>query len=127
MIRRYLLSRKEIISLILKAEKTKDSYYYYAKFDEINTLSGKEQDDYFYPREIFMNKIYFADNDIKLYLAKKKINNFDEIDYQSLNKKFKDIFNGLENLKLNEFVPGYKYTINDIIDNFEFKYNYFNK
>ena len=120
----YLFSREYIISIIRKkSEKTKDGYYFYPFFNFINCLKGNINDkDYYYNRYIFYNKYYFTDNDINIYLSKKNL----DIDLFEYQKKINNFYEIIKNIKIKDLfsnIDGYLYNMNDIIDNYEFKYN----
>jgi len=119
----YLFSRENIVSIIKeKSEITKDGFYFYPYFNSINCLKGNVSDDsYYYSRYIFYNKYYFSEYDFDIYLSKKDME-IDLYEYQKKNERFYDIIKNIKYINLFTNINGCSYNMNDIIDNYEFKY-----
>ena len=121
MILYYCLSRKEIINIIKRKDKTSDGYYYFPDFNILNELKGNIVDvNYYYNRNIFKNKVYFTDYDINLYLSEKKIEDFDYDEYRAIYDKFYDIFKEFKILNLKDKIPNEENTIENLIDTYEY-------
>lgn len=119
MINHYKLSREDIVKLIKSEETTKDGHYWYPYFDDLNEIKGQKEDNYYYPREMFKHKLYFTNEDIELYLAKKKMNINMDVKYRK-GIRFYDINKELKNLKLNDVVPPNQFSISELIDAYEY-------
>ena len=127
MIIEYEYCREQIAENILcDGKKTNDGFYWYPSFIYENSLEGNCKDyEFYYPREMFKFKLYFSEDDIKAYLSKKKIDNFDidfmfrkSIQFYDNNKELKKYKN--INIKL----PGVEFTLNELIDCFEYLNNH---
>lgn len=120
----YLFSRENIVNIIkTKSERTKDGFYFYPYFNSINCLKGFICDnEYYYNRYIFYNKYYFSEYDFNIYLSKKKID-IDLYEYQKKNDRFYEIIKNIKYKDLFSNINDCSYSMNDIIDNYEFKYN----
>ena len=122
----YKYSRKDIAEMIRNSPKTKDGYYYIRSFAYLNNTKGRidEHKDtgYYYPRDIFSNKLVFNDDEINSYLSKTKTNlNVEKM--QLMDKKIKETINGLTDFGLDEDLPGYAFTLNELIDTTIYFYN----
>ena len=71
---KYIFSRKDIVSLIKKNEKTKDGNYWYPDLINIILIKGKIDDNiYFYERSLFKYKLYYSELDIQLFLSEEPL------------------------------------------------------
>ena len=124
MINKYKFDRTEIILLIKNAPQTRDGFFYYPKFNDINEEKGYISDnDYFYKRIFFKNKFYFSQKDLYLFLTKKQDKKINEFEFIKKTNNFKKIFLSFKHLNLKEKPPNEKYTIEEMIDTFEFIQN----
>lgn len=116
MIKSCLFSRAELVDMIQKAPKTHDGYYFFPRFLVLVMEPGKIRDSgFFYDRSIFADKMCFNDQDIKIFLAKKKM----KIDLE-LNRfidiRLKDVLKGIEFLNLKDTIPQQTYSLEELID-----------
>ena len=127
MIASSLLSRTELKKMIENSPKTHDGYYFFPRFRALVQAKGKIKDNgYVYDRQIFHNKIIFSNDDLKMFVAKKRLKV--DIDLMLLlDKKVNDVLEGLEYLDLKDKVFKQDYTLEELIDNciYIFKYKYF--
>lgn len=123
MLRTYLLSRTEITSIIKGCPKTKNGFYWCPRFLELVFLNGPViEDDYFYDRELFINKLYFSNEDLKAFNSKKGLN-FD-IQFMKLkSNRFYEINGNLRTLQIKDKIYKELYTLEDVIDCFEMRYD----
>ena len=116
MIRSCLLSRKELIKMIKDAPKTQDGHYFFPRFKVLVLSPGFERDNgFFYDRSIFQDKICFDEDDIKLFITKKRLAADFELK-RIIDNKLKDVLKGIEYLDLKDKVPGQDYTLQELID-----------
>lgn len=126
MIRSCLLKRQELVEMIKKAPQTKDGYYFFPRFRALVLNPGFEKDSGFYfDRGLFQDKICFEEEDIKMFLSKKRI----AVDYEfkrMVDMKIKDVLQGIEYLNLKDKIPGQEYTLQELIDTtmYWLKYRY---
>lgn len=126
MIRSCLLSRKEIVDLIKKAPKTKDGNYFFPRFDVLSQSIGQIKDTgYYYDRSCFKDKMCFNEDEIKVFLSKKKIK-FDMDLMRFIDTKLKEVLNNIAFLNLHDIIPQQNYTLEELIDStiYIIKYRY---
>ena len=127
MIASSLLSRTELKKMVENAPRTHDGYYFFPRFRALVQAKGKVKDsNYAYDRQIFYNKIVFSEEDLKMFVSKKKLKI--DIDLMLLlDKKINDTIAGLEYLDLKDKVFKQDYTLEELIDNciYVVKYKYF--
>lgn len=127
MIIEYEYCREQIVENILcDGKKTNDGFYWYPNFSYENLLEGNCKDyEFYYPREMFKFKLYFSKSEIEAYLAKNKINNFD-IDFMF--RKSIQFYDNNKNLieykNINKKLPNVEFTLNELIDCFEYLNNH---
>lgn len=116
MIRSCMLSRKELIDLVLKSPQTEDGIYFCPRFRSLVLMDGPIGDgDYYYDRFIFKDKICFTDDDIKVFLAHQDMNI--DIDFiKIVDDKMLNALNGIDTLYLDDKVPNTDYTLSELID-----------
>lgn len=116
----YKFTREDIVKKIKSYDKqTNDGHYWFPIFDEVNEERGITTDDYYYPREMFKNKLYFTEDDIKLYLAKRKQRVNMDLKYRKA-LRFYDINKELKLYHVNDKVPPNEFTVGELIDAYEF-------
>lgn len=116
MIRSCLLSRRELKDLILKAPMTRDGLYFFPRFRALVLAPGSIKDTtYYYDRYIFKDKTCFSITDVKMFVAKSKMD-VDEDLMRFTDQKLSDALQGLESLNLNDKVPERAYTLEELID-----------
>lgn len=126
MIRSNLFSRKELVELIRKSPKTHDGYFFFPRFKNLVLSQGKIKDTgYFYDRCLFEEKMVFTEEEIRLFLAKRKIK-FDTQLMHYIDLKLKDTLFGMEFLELKDKIAGKDYTLEELIDTtiYLIKYKY---
>lgn len=111
-------TRKEIVKIIQKSPITEDGYYVCKKFKELNSSIGEKLDKkYKYSRDYFENKICFSQADIEIYLETNTI----DYDIEKMKQRDNYIYNIIkDDIKLvdnlNENIPGYPFTLGELID-----------
>lgn len=103
-----------------KFRKTKNGFYWYPMINSVLFAKGLINDnDYFYPRSMFANFLYWTDKELELFVAKKKL----ETDIANL-CRIKNMFysNNFDmiTLELKDKVLPYSYTVEEVIDAFEY-------
>ena len=126
MIGYYKFDRNNIANKIKNSPKTKDGYYIVKEFDDINFKKGDILDkEYIYQRDEFKNKFIFSESDIDLYLSKNRKKNQDEINLMNaLDRKLYEVVHEFIEQDLHNTVPGYPFTLNELIDTTIYIYNY---
>ena len=112
------MKRYDIVSLIKKNEKTKDNIFWFPLYQKIIC---NDNEDYYYDIDYFKHNSFFSENDLKAFVSKKKIDNYDPELMEYVSKKFKVLFYFLFGENLNYSFG--LYTLSDLIDNFVF-FNY---
>lgn len=116
MIKSCLLSRNEIVSLALKAPKTKDGLIFFPRFKELVKAEGKVRDiGYAFDRSLFANKMVLDHEDLGLFTTKRRLK-CDDMFKRLLDSKMEETLKGLEMMSLNAKVPGKDYTLEELID-----------
>ena len=116
MIKSCLLSRNEIVSLALKAPKTKDGLIFFPRFRDLVKAEGKIRDSgYAFDRSVFANKMVLDHLDIGLFTTKRKMR-YDDMFKRMLDDRMEETLKGLEMLPLNAKVPGQDFTLEELID-----------
>ena len=122
----YKYTRKDIVNEIKKSPKTQDGYYVCKKFQIMNSeiahLDGNKG-IYYYPREIFADKLCFDEKEIEMYLATSSNENFD---YKKMQKRDSELLEIIDNLiayDIFESIPGVEYNLGELIDTFIYIYN----
>lgn len=126
MIRSCLLSRQELVTLIKKSPKTHDNHYFFPRFKELVLIPGEMRDnDYFYDRSVFCEKICFSESDIKAFLSTKSMKYDIELN-RFINNKLTETLKGYENLHVKDKIPNKNYTLGELIDTsiYFIKYKY---
>lgn len=119
MINHYKFSREDIVKIIKTKDKTEDGHYWFPDFDDFNELKGNKEDSYYYSRDMFKHKMYFTDEDIQLYTAKKKKNTDIDFKYRKA-VRFYEINKELKSFNVNDIVPPNKFTVAELIDAYEY-------
>lgn len=116
----YKLSREEIKDFIIKnSEKTKDNIYWCPKAIPIILESGLKRDlNYYYPRSIFKNKVFFTPIDFEYFLARKKINNDYAARVIEISEEFLKNNSDTLKLKLKDKVYPYDFSVEELLNNF---------
>jgi hypothetical protein len=122
----YKYGREEIADIIKNSPKTTDGYYYVRNFPYLNIAEGKidnkKDGNYYYPRDIFSNKLVFNDKEIISYLSKDKTDlNVEKMKY--IDDKIEDVISELSDYGLNENIPGRLFNLNELIDTTIYFYN----
>lgn len=128
MIRTCLFSRKELVDMIKKSPKTNDGYHFIPRFKLIVLQIGSIKDTgYYYDRSFFKNFCCFNDDDISMFISKKK----KDMDIELLNviqTKLNEVIKGYEFLNIKDYIPKEQYTLEELIDTTIYitKYKYSN-
>ena len=127
MISSNLFSRKELVDMIKKSQKTHDGYYYFPRFRNLVLQKGKIKDTgYFYDRSIFEDKMVFTNEELEIFLAKRK-KKFDIQLMHFIDTKLKDALFGIEFMGLKDKIIDKDYTLEELIDTsiyiIKYKYN----
>lgn len=111
-----MLTRKELVDLILKSPQTDDGIYFCPRIKSLILQDGPNNDgDYYYDRYIFKDKTCWSISDVKIFLAKQEMNV--DIDLITImDQKMEGALDGLYSLKLNDIVPQNDYTLSELID-----------
>lgn len=118
---KYALSRRNIMNLIYDSPITKDGYYYFPNFNTFNEMKGDvSEPEYYYPRLMFRNRVYFDTIDCLLYLSRKKFRGIHPDYYRAYSEKFYEMYKGYKTLGLKDKIPEEHYSLEELIDNFEF-------
>ena len=117
----YENSREENVKYIKKCEKTKEGYYWCPDFLNKNLNEGGLNDDekYFYDRDLFKYKMYFSEEEINVYLSEKMC----EFDIDQMYRKaclFHETNKELKKNKIKDKVGNYLFTLEELIDCFEY-------
>lgn len=126
MIQSCLLSREELMKMILNSQKTKDGYYFFPRFKILSRIKGKKKDnEYYYDRELFFNKMCFNDEEIKLFMSKRKMKYDIEL-MKIIDNRLNDILAGIEYLDLVDKIPDKDFNLEELIDSciYMIKYKY---
>lgn len=116
MIRSNLFSRKELVELIKKSPQTKDGYYFFPRFKNLVMQQGKEKDTgFFYDRCLFKDKMCFHEDDLKVFLSKKKVKYDMQLEH-FIDSKLQEALKGIEFLSLKDKLLDKDYTLEELID-----------
>lgn len=128
MIRSCLFSRKELVDIIKKSPKTNDGYHFCPRFKLIVLQTGNKKDnDYYYDRTLFKDFCCFNDDDISMFISKKK--KATDIDLLNvIQTKLNEVIKGYEFLNITDYLPKEQYTLEELIDTTIYitKYKYSN-
>lgn len=115
----YEYSRKNIVNMIKNSPRTEDGYYFMKDFPIINLKQsndhGEKDNDFFYNRELFKNKIIFSEYEINSYISSTDLN-LDIERMQALDLKLKDVIQEFIMYELNDEIPNYEFNLNELID-----------
>ena len=124
MLNSYNLSRIELVKLIKSSNKTLDGNYWFPRFLELAFEKGRQNDPYYYTREYFRYKMYFNKDEINIFLAKERKNDFDIEEMYRKSLMFYDVNKELSTLGINDYIPTQKYKLCELIDCFEYIYSF---
>lgn len=129
MIDGFRFSRQEIVKLIQeKCERTKDGIYWTPNISAYLSTRGFSEDiDYYYPREDFLDKVYFTKTDFDYFLSKERKNNYIYENMRAIDKKFIENNYDTFGLKLKQKVKPYDFNVEELLNNYIFmRYSLFN-
>lgn len=119
MIKGYRFSRKEIVDMIKKCEKTKKGIYWTPNISPYLSAEGLTEDKrYYYKREAFSNKVYFTEEDIKYFLATKELDNYIFNLMRKIDQNFIENNYDTFNLRLKNKVVPYDFTVAELLNSF---------
>jgi hypothetical protein len=122
----YKYSRKDIVEEIRKSPKTDDGYYICKKFQIMNSEvihPEGNKGSYYYPREIFADKLCFNEEEIDMYLTTYPNENFNYKKMQQRDTRLMEIIDKLIVYDINEKIPDVEYNLGELIDTFIYIYN----
>lgn len=120
----YKYSREELLNKILKSPVTTDGYYLCKNFRRWNNAHGNQTDKgYTFNRRYFCDKICFSPIELEVFMDKTP-SNYDIQKMRQRDLYLKKIVKDDIKKKLYEKINGYNYTLNDLIDNTLYYFNY---
>lgn len=118
---KYIFSRDDIVMLIKKNKKTKDGNYWCPNIINIILIKGKVDDNkYFYERSLFKYKLYYSELDIEILLSEEPLSEIDIDEWYRKSLRFYDTNKELTDFDINECIPGQEFTIEELIDTYDF-------
>lgn len=129
----FFLTRTNVKLIFLSAERTKDGNFWTPQFPEDLFLMGNfaqdviKEEDYKFNRDEFRFNMYFTHKEYKMFFLKKDSCEYSMDDIVQMREKHQNFylrnFPELRYLRLDDKLNNGNFTVEDLVDNYEFKYS----
>lgn len=118
----YMITRTKIYKLIRRCRQTGDGFYWCPVVRFLLDIEGPYVDTYYYPRELFIKKMYYSEYDLDMFMSKEEMD-VNESEYWNDEEMFYDTNKELTSFEVYDNVVGQKFSIGELVDNYEFVKN----